>query len=71
MVAAQQGTEVTAREDLRHSVWAVRYGNYWPAEVLAVYDNEQAAQEHADSEEMLEVVPMKILSRYQPEAEAP
>jgi hypothetical protein len=55
--------------DATQTVWAVRYGNYEPSEVLALYDNEQAAREHADAGEMLEVVPMGVLSEYQPEAE--
>ncbi len=28
------------------TVWAVRYGNYEPSEVIALYDNEQAARAH-------------------------
>jgi hypothetical protein len=29
------------------AVWAVRYGNYEPYEVIALYDNEDAARKHA------------------------
>ena len=29
------------------NVWVVRHGNYEPAEIIAVYDNERAAQAHA------------------------
>lgn len=30
-------------------VWAVVFSNYEPAEVAALYDNEAAAQQHADA----------------------
>lgn len=29
-------------------VWVVVVGNYHPPEVVGIYDNEKAAQEHAD-----------------------
>jgi hypothetical protein len=45
------------------AVWAVRYGNYEPSEVIALYDNEQAAHAHAEmSEDPLEVEEMEIRS---------
>jgi len=31
-------------------VWAVQFGNYSPPEVIAIYDNEAAAQAHAEWE---------------------
>jgi hypothetical protein len=51
------------------TVWAVRYGNYWPAEVVALYDNELAAREHVerqylqDGDDMLEVLVMPVWSQ--------
>lgn len=30
-------------------IWAVVFSNYEPAEVAALYDNEAAAQQHADA----------------------
>lgn len=59
------------------TVWAVVYGNYDPPEVLALYDNEDAARDHADAQDgagdtpSLEVVPMTIRSVYRPPEEAP
>jgi hypothetical protein len=44
-----------------NTVWAVRYGNYDPPEVIALYDNEQAARQHAElSVDPLEVEEMEI-----------
>ncbi len=46
------------------TVWAVRYGNYQPSEVIALYDNEQAARAHAEmSDDPLEVEEMEVRSR--------
>jgi hypothetical protein len=43
------------------TVWAVRYGNYDPSEVIALYDNEQAARQHAEmSDDPLEVEQMQV-----------
>ena len=45
------------------TVWAVRYGNYDPSEVIALYDNEQAARQHAEgSNDPLEVEEMAVRS---------
>jgi hypothetical protein len=45
------------------AVWAVRYGNYDPSEVIALYDNEQAAWAHAEcSDDPLEVEQMQVRS---------
>lgn len=45
------------------AVWAVRYGNYEPSEVIALYDNERAARDHAAmSDDPLEVEEMEIRS---------
>jgi hypothetical protein len=45
------------------AVWAVRYGNYDPSEVIALYDNEQAARAHAAmSDDPLEVEEMEVRS---------
>jgi hypothetical protein len=45
------------------TVWAVRYGNYDPSEVIALYDNEQAARAHATmSDDPLEVEEMEVRS---------
>jgi hypothetical protein len=52
------------------AVWAVRYGNYEPSEVIALYDNEQAARAHvAMSDDPLEVEEMEV--RSQPPARMP
>jgi hypothetical protein len=41
----------------------VRYGNYDPSEVIALYDNEQAARQHAElSDDPLEVEEMEVRS---------
>jgi hypothetical protein len=46
------------------TVWAVRYGNYDPSEVIALYDNEQAARAHAElSDDPLEVEEMEVRSK--------
>jgi hypothetical protein len=46
-----------------NTVWAVRYGNYDPSEVIALYDNEQAARQHAElSDDPLEVEEMEVCS---------
>jgi hypothetical protein len=43
------------------AVWAVRYGNYDPSEVIALYDNEEAARAHAAmSTDPLEVEEMEV-----------
>lgn len=49
------------------TVYAVRYGNYEPSEVLALYDNEAAAIEHAAHDQMSEVVPMRVKSEFKRE----
>jgi hypothetical protein len=56
----------------RLRVWAVVYGNYDPPEVLALYDNEAAAREHADAQGpsaddlAYEVIPWDVESEYRP-----
>jgi hypothetical protein len=53
-------------------VWAVRYGNYYPPEVIALYDNEQAAQEHAATgDDPLEVVVLEVRSKVEPSPSGP
>jgi hypothetical protein len=48
------------------TVWAVVYGNYYPGEVEALYDNEDAARAHvAASDDPLEVRAMAVLSEFE------
>jgi len=55
------------------TIWVVRYGNYEPAEVLAVYDNEEAARAHVAfgdrnfSEGMLQVECWSVQSEFRSE----
>jgi hypothetical protein len=59
------GARANEVERLRRfpSVWAVRYGNYDPSEVITLYDNEQAARAHATmSDDPLEVEEMEVRS---------
>lgn len=50
------------------TIWAVVFSNYEPAEVMALYDNPDAADEHADAEDgPLRVVSWEVSSTYTPE----
>jgi hypothetical protein len=54
------------------TVWAVTYGNYDPPEVLALYDNQPAAQAHAADQGPgawlpYGIVPMQVRSSYRPQ----
>jgi len=55
------------------TIWVVRYGNYEPAEVLGVYDNEDAARAHVAfgdghfSEGMLQVERWSVQSEFRTE----
>lgn len=49
------------------TIWAVRYGNYEPSEVIAMYDNEPAARTHVESQGMdepLEVEAWSVQSEF-------
>jgi hypothetical protein len=50
-------------------IWAVLFSNYEPAEVAALYDNQAAAEEHADAlgSEWRAVRWGQLQSTYQPE----
>ena len=45
-------------------VYAVRYGNYEPPEVLELYDNHAAAHDHAAELDFASVVPMTVRSTF-------
>jgi hypothetical protein len=50
------------------TIWAVVYSNYEPPEVAAMYDNEAAAQAHADDlDGPWHVVAWRVRSTYEPE----
>lgn len=53
------------------SVWAVVYGNYSPAEVLAIYDNPEAARAHVESDDdaMLRVVEWRARTSFDADTE--
>lgn len=52
-------------------IWAVVFSNYEPAEVAALYDNEAAAEQHADAlDDGWRVVRWgRLLSTYTPDEE--
>jgi hypothetical protein len=48
---------------VRYAVRAIRYGTYDPYDIIALYDNEPAARQHANMvPRLLEIVPMEVRS---------